>query len=96
MERDHQKQDTCEPGAAAAYRRINGRSLMALTKLRGASPSLDELCWISSVQTLPDTLWVTARFLDGATKSFRPENIRPATKEEECALERSAVAANAA
>jgi hypothetical protein len=60
---------------------------MALTKLRGAVPSIDELCRISSVQTLPDTLWVTARFLDGATRSFRPENIRPATKDEACASE---------
>jgi hypothetical protein len=96
IERDHQKHDTGEPGAAVAYRRIHGRSLMALTKLRGAIPSIDELCRISSVQTLPDTLWVTARFLDGATRSFRPENIRPATKDEACASEEIAAATNAA
>jgi hypothetical protein len=96
MERDYQKQDTCEPGAAAAYRQVHGRSLMALTKLRGAIPSIDELCRISSVQTLPDTLWVTARFLDGTTRSFRPEKIRPATREEECATEHQAAATNAA
>lgn len=96
MERDHQKQETCEPGAAAAYRQIHGRSLMALTKLRGAIPAIDELCRISSVESLPPSLWVTARFLDGSTKSFRPENIRPATKDEEYALEHKAAAPGAA
>ena len=71
----------------ASYRRAHGRSLMALCKLRGAVPCMDELCRISSVETLAPSLWVTATFLDGSKRSFRPESIRRATADEERASE---------
>ena len=43
----------------------------------------DEFCRILKVETLPPSLWVSAAFLDGSIKNFRPEKIRPATAEEE-------------
>jgi hypothetical protein len=78
--------DTSGPGAASAYRQVYGGSLMTLRKLRGAIPTLHEVFRIRSVETLAPTLWVTVTFLDGSTKSFRPEAIRPATEDEERAL----------
>ena len=68
---------------AAAYQRRYGRTTMVLTHLRGATPEKDELCRILSVGTLAPSLWVTVKFLDGTTKSFRSETIRPASKAEE-------------
>lgn len=85
---DHQTPGAYGPRAASSYRQIHGRRLMALNKLRGTIPAIDELCRISSVETLAPTLWVTATFLDGSTRSFRPESIRPATKDEERAVAR--------
>jgi hypothetical protein len=93
---DRQKQDSCDASAATAYRQLHGRSLMALSKLRGAVPENDELCRIRSVETLPPTLWITVTFLNGTTKSFRPENIRRATTDEERTSERTAALANGA
>ena len=79
---DRGEQDGGAGTTAAAYRQLHGRSLMALNKLRGATPARDELCRIRSVETLPSTLWLSVTFLDGSTKSFRPENIRQATGDE--------------
>jgi hypothetical protein len=75
--------DPGAPSAAAAYRQIYGGRLMTLRKRQGAFPNVHELCRTRSVETLAPTLWVTATFLDGSTKSFRPEIIRPATEAEE-------------
>lgn len=79
--------DASGPSTASAYRLTYGGSLMALRKLHGANPDIHELCRIRSVETLPPTLWVTATFLDGSTRSFRPETIRPATEDEGRAIE---------
>ncbi len=59
------------------YRALYGRSLMVLRKLRGVTPTADELCRITSVGTLAPGLWITVKFLDGSTNSFRPELIEP-------------------
>jgi len=58
-----------------AYRQLYGRSLMVLRKLKSAAPTDDELCRITSVNTLAPGLWITAKFLDGSIRSFRPEMI---------------------
>jgi hypothetical protein len=79
--------DTSGPTTASAYRLTYGGSLMSLRKLHGAHPDIHELCRIRSVETLPPTLWVTATFLDGSTRSFRPEAIRLATEDEGRAME---------
>ena len=71
------------PNSAAAYRAAHYRKLMVLTTLRSESPTLDEFCRINSVETLAPSLWVTATFLDGSTRRFRPEKIRDATPDEE-------------
>ena len=71
------------PNPAAAYRADHQRKLMVLTKWRSAEPERDEFCRISSVETLSPSLWITATFLDGAVRQFRPEKIRDATVEEE-------------
>jgi hypothetical protein len=80
---DQQKDDTLEPKSATNYRQEYGRSLMVLTSLQGALPATHEFCRIRSVETATPTLWITATFLDGSTKSFRPEKIRRATTDEE-------------
>ena len=61
---------------ASEYRRRYGRTLMVLKKLRGELPEANELCRIASVNTIDPGLWITARFLDGTTRSFRPELIQ--------------------
>jgi hypothetical protein len=71
------------PNSAAAYRAAHYRKLMVLTALRNISPTRDEFCRISSVETLAPGLWVTATFLDGSIRRFRPEKIRDATPDEE-------------
>ena len=55
---------------------------MVLTSLQGELPESHEFCRIRSVETAAPSLWVTATFLDGSTKSFRSEKIRLATAEE--------------
>jgi hypothetical protein len=70
--------------AAAEYRAAYLRKLMVLTKWRNeAAPECDEFCRIHSVETLAPGLWLTAIFLDGSMRRFRPEKIRAATGEEE-------------
>ena len=69
--------------AAATYRAAHLRKLMVLAKSRGAEPECNEFCRIRSVETLPPNLWITATFLDGAVRQFRPEKIRDATSDEE-------------
>jgi hypothetical protein len=72
------------PDQAAAYRAAHSRKLMVLTKWRNAAaPESDEFCRIHSVETLSPGLWLTATFLDGSTRRFRPEVVRMATAEEE-------------
>ena len=68
---------------AATYRAAHLRKLMVLTKWRSAAPEQDEFCRIRSVETLSPGLWVTATFLDGSTRGFRPEKIRASTADEE-------------
>lgn len=70
------------PNAAADYRAAHRNRLMVLTKLRSDTPERDEFCRIAGVQTLAPSLWITADFLDGSTKHFRPEKIRLATESE--------------
>ena len=65
-----------ESVSPATYRRIYGRSMMVLKKLRGEIPASDELCHITSVNTLAPGLWITVKFLDGSINSFRPELIQ--------------------
>jgi hypothetical protein len=73
-------QPAIEPAAQcsspAEYRRIYGRSLMVLTKLREATPAQDELCRLTTVNTLGPDLWVSVQFLDGSRQSFRSDQIR--------------------
>jgi len=72
------------PDAAAVYRAAHLRKLMVLNKWRNAAaPERDEFCRIYSVETLAPGLWLTATFLDGSTRRFRPEKIRVATEGEE-------------
>lgn len=71
------------PRAAADYKFAHRNKLMVLTKLKSETPGQDELCHIQSVETLVPNLWITANFLDGSRKRFRPEMIRVATEEEE-------------
>ena len=71
------------PDPALEYQRAYGRKLMVLTKLRNVTPERDEFCRIRSAETLPPGLWISATFLDGSTRRFRPEKIRPATPDEE-------------
>jgi|GEM_PF-4390298 len=65
------------PISPAAYRQLYGRSVMVLRQLRAATPAPDELCRITSVNTLAPGLWITAKFLDGSVRSFRPDMIQP-------------------
>ena len=72
------------PDPAAEYRAAHLRKLMVLNKWRNeAAPESDEFCRIRSVETLAPGLWLTATFLDGSTRHFRPEKIRMATEAEE-------------
>jgi hypothetical protein len=71
------------PATAAEYRRAYGRRLMTLTTLKSAVAERDELCRISSVDTIAPGLWIGVTFLDGSVKRFRPDKIRPATADEE-------------
>ena len=48
---------------------------MVLKKIRGETAAADELCRITSVNTLPPDLWVTVQFLDGSARSLRPNMI---------------------
>ena len=66
-----------------AYRAAHRGKLMVLTNWRSAAPERDEFCRIRSVETLAPGLWITATFLDGAVRRFRPEKIRDATPDEE-------------
>ena len=81
---------------AAAYRAAHQRKLMVLTKWRNAAaPECDEFCRIHSVETLSPGLWLTATFLDGSTRRFRPEKIRVATQDEELLVNALMAAAEA-
>jgi hypothetical protein len=71
------------PDPATAYRAAHCRKLMVLTQWKNAAPGREEFCRLRSVETLSPGLWVTATFLDGTTRRFRPEKIRDATLEEE-------------
>jgi len=71
------------PDPATAYRAAHYRKLMVLMTWKGAAPERDEFCRIRSVETLAPGLWVTATFLDGSIRRFRPEKIRAATLDEE-------------
>jgi len=71
------------PSPAATYRAVHQRKLMVLNKWKGAEPGQDEFCRIRSVETLSPDLWITATFLDGAIRQFRPDKIRDATLDEE-------------
>jgi hypothetical protein len=68
---------------AAAYRAAHLRKLMVLTHWKSAEPGCDEFCRIRAVETLAPGLWLTATFLDGSVRRFRPEKIRVATMDEE-------------
>jgi hypothetical protein len=68
--------ESAEPLTASDYRRRYGRTLMVLRKLRAEIPAADELCRVASVNTVEPGLWITARFLDGTTRGFRPDLIR--------------------
>jgi len=74
-------ESTLDP--AAAYRAAHSRKLMVLTKCKSAAPACDEFCRVHAVETLAPGLWLTARFLDGTVRRFRPEKIRVATVDEE-------------
>lgn len=71
------------PDPAAAYRAAHIRKLMVLTKWKSEAPECDEFCRIHAVETLAPGLWLTAAFLDGSVRRFRPEKIRVATPDEE-------------
>jgi hypothetical protein len=71
------------PDPAAAYRAAHLRKLMVLTKWKNAAPERAEFCRIHAVETLAPGLWLTATFLDGSIRRFRPEKIRVATPDEE-------------
>jgi len=68
---------------AATFRADHQRKLMVLTKWKSAEPERSEFCRIRSVETLSPGLWITATFLDGSVRQFRPEKIRDATVDEE-------------
>jgi hypothetical protein len=71
------------PDLAAAYRTAHIRKLMVLKKWKSTAPDCDEFCRIRAVETLAPGLWLTAAFLDGSVRRFRPEKIRLATVDEE-------------
>jgi len=71
------------PDLATEYRIAHHRKLMVVTKWKGADPAADDFCRIRSVETLAPNLWITAEFLDGSVRKFRPEKIRLATLDEE-------------
>jgi hypothetical protein len=84
------------PDPATAYRTAHCRKLMVLAKGKNLAPRREEFCRIRSVETLAPGLWITAIFLDGSIRQFRPEKIRDATPDEERqALEAPAIPANA-
>ena len=64
--------------SAQDYQRLYGRRMMVMKKLRGATAGADELCRNTSVNTIAPDLWVTVQFLDGSSRSFRPDMIAPA------------------
>jgi len=71
------------PDPAAAYRRAYARKLMVLAELKNPLPERNDFCRIRSVETLSPGLWISAEFLDGSIRRFRPEKIREATADEE-------------
>lgn len=71
------------PDSAATYRRTYGRKLMVLAESKNAAPERNDFCRIRSVETLSPGLWISAQFLDGTIRRFRPEKIREATMDEE-------------
>lgn len=71
------------PETTATYRAAHQRKLMVLTAWKSAAPERGDFCRIQSVETLSPGLWITAAFLDGSVKRFRPERIRDATPDEE-------------
>ncbi len=77
------RMDIIPDSAVAVYRRDHGRRLMILATLKNAAPGRDDFCRIRSVETVAPGLWVTAVFLDGAIRRFRPDVIRLATPDEE-------------
>jgi len=74
-------ESTSDP--ATAYRVAHLRKLMVLTKWKNTAPECGDFCRIHAVETLSPGLWLTATFLDGSVKRFRPEKIRVATVDEE-------------
>jgi hypothetical protein len=75
-------EDNLSTRHASEYRRIFGRSLMALTKLRGETAASNELCHVTAVDRVSPNLWVTVKFLDGSKRGLRPEELRLATFDE--------------
>ena len=69
--------------SAAIYRTAHFRKLMVLTKCTNQTPGYHEFCRLRAVETLEPGLWLTATFLDGSTRRFRPDKIRVATRDEE-------------
>ena len=78
MDNAEPRQEILGTATAAEYQRIYGRRMMVLKKRRGAMAAADELCRITSVNTIAPDLWVTVQFLDGSSRSFRPDMIEPA------------------
>jgi hypothetical protein len=77
MEPTESPENTPRVESAAEYRRRYGRTMMVLTRLKGKTAAPDELCRITSVNTIAPDLWVTVQFLDGSSRSFRPDMIEP-------------------
>jgi hypothetical protein len=67
---------------AAEYQRLYGRCMMVLKKRRGPTAATDELCRLTSVNTIAPDLWVTVQFLDGSARSFRPDMIERAATDQ--------------
>jgi hypothetical protein len=78
MENADSRQENPGPETAAEYQRLYGRRMMVLKKRRGATAEANELCRITSVNTIAPDLWVTVQFLDGSARSFRTDMIEPA------------------
>ncbi len=56
---------------------------MILAASKNAAPGSDDFCRIRSVETVAPGLWITAVFLNGSIRRFRPDMIRLATPDEE-------------
>lgn len=64
--------------SAQEYQQRYGRTMMVLKKRQGKTAAANELCRITSVNTISPDLWVSVQFLDGTSRSFRPDMIEPA------------------